>query len=600
MGTVLGVTDYSPPLRSLKFVLDEVIGLDDIFSTDRFGELDAETLHMVLEEIGRFMTEVVAPTNADGDQITTTWSEGGVVTAPDSFKKAYKQFVEAGYGAIPFDPTFGGGGFPWVTALAIQEMMTSGNMAFALCPLLTQGAIDAIEHHGSDDQKSAYLPKMMTGEWSGTMNLSEPQAGSDVGAVATKAEPVGDGSYRITGQKIWITWGEHDMADNIIHLVLARTPGAPPGTKGITMFLVPKFLLDADGNPGERNDVSCVSIEHKLGIHGSPTCVLSFGDSEGAIGWPVGDEFTGMRNMFTMMNNARLSVGLQGLSQAERSYQMGLDYAQERLQGTAVGAERGVQSPIIEHADVRRMLMTQRSWIDAMRILLYTNGAAIDRSRSLADAADRDSARELADLLIPISKSLCTDMGVELTSITIQIFGGMGFVEETGAAQFWRDSRIAPIYEGTNGIQAADLVGRKLPMRGGAVLGDLLDDFEATAGELDSIDGMAESAEALRSGIAAARDGAAWLLEHGPSDPNAMLAGSSPYLRLLGTVVCGGYMAKQAVVAAANDLTDDFYAARLASSAYFCTQVLPAVNGLLPAVKAGASPLFALTPEQFA
>ncbi len=600
MGTVLGVTDYAPPLRSLKFVLDEVIGLDDVFSTDRFGDLDAETLHMVLEEIGRFMTEVVAPTNADGDQITTTWSEGGVVTAPESFKKAYKQFVDAGYGAIPFDPTFGGGGFPWVTALAIQEMMTSGNMAFALCPLLTQGAIDAIEHHGSDDQKSAYLPKMMTGEWSGTMNLSEPQAGSDVGAVATKAEPVGDGSYRITGQKIWITWGEHDMADNIVHLVLARTPGAPPGTKGITMFLVPKFLLDADGNPGERNDVSCVSIEHKLGIHGSPTCVLSFGDHDGAIGWPVGDEFTGMRNMFTMMNNARLSVGLQGLSQAERSYQMGLDYAQERLQGTAVGAERGVQSPIIEHADVRRMLMTQRSWIDAMRILLYSNGAAIDRSRSLADAAERDSARELADLLIPISKSLCTDMGVELTSITIQIFGGMGFVEETGAAQFWRDSRIAPIYEGTNGIQAADLVGRKLSMRGGAVLGDLLDDFESTAGELDSIDGMAESAEALRSGIAAARDGAAWLLEHGPSDPNAMLAGSSPYLRLLGTVVCGGFMAKQAVVAAANDLTDDFYAARLASSAFFCTQVLPTVNGLLPAVKAGASPLFALTPEQFA
>ncbi|MEZ5377982.1 MAG: acyl-CoA dehydrogenase [Acidimicrobiales bacterium] len=595
------MTNYSPPLRSLKFVLDEVVGLESILSTDKFDGIDADTVHMVLEEIGRFMTEVIAPTNVDGDQITTKWSEGGVVTAPESFTKAYKQFVDAGYGAIPFDPTYGGGGFPWVTALAIQEMMTSGNMAFALCPLLTQGAIDAIEHHGSEEQQATYLPKMLTGEWSGTMNLSEPQAGSDVGAVVTKAEPVGDGSYRIKGQKIWITWGEHDMSDNIIHLVLARTPGAPPGTKGITMFLVPKFLLDADGNPGERNDVSCVSIEHKLGIHGSPTCVLSFGDNEGAIGWPVGDEFTGMRNMFTMMNNARLSVGLQGLSVAERSYQMGLDYAQERLQGTAVGAERGVQSPIIEHADVRRMLMTQRSWIDAMRILLYTNGAAIDLARSAEDPAAREAARERADLLIPISKSLCTDLGVELTSITIQIYGGMGFVEETGAAQFWRDSRIAPIYEGTNGIQAADLVGRKLPMRGGAVLEELLAEFDTAADELANVDGMADAAAALRQGLATARDAAAWLLENGPSDPNAMLAGSTPFLRLLGTVVCGGFMAQQAVVAAAaTDDADGFYAARLAASAFFETQILPTVEGLLPSVKAGPSQLFALSPKQFA
>ncbi len=599
------MTNYSPPLRSLRFVLDEVVGFDDVLATDRFGDVDADTLYMVLEEVGRFMTEVVAPTNVDGDQITTKWSEGGVVTPPESFQKAYKLFVDSGYGAIPFDPTFGGGGFPWVTALAIQEMMTSANMAFALCPLLTQGAIDAIEHHGSDDQKSAYLPKMMTGEWSGTMNLSEPQAGSDVGAVATKAEPVGDGSYRITGQKIWITWGEHDMSANIVHLVLARTPGAPPGTKGITMFLVPKFLLDADGNPGERNDVSCVSIEHKLGIHGSPTCVMSYGDNGGAIGWPVGDEFTGMRNMFTMMNNARLSVGLEGLALAERSYQMGLDYAQERRQGTAVGAERGVQSPIIEHPDVRRMLMTQRSWIDAMRILLYTNGAAIDRSRSLADADQREAARERADLLIPLSKSLCTDLGVELTSITIQIFGGMGFVEETGVSQLWRDSRIAPIYEGTNGIQAADLVGRKIPTRGGAVLADLLAEFDEAADALAEIDGMADSAAALRRGLATARDGATWLLENGAGDPNAMLAGSSPFLRLLGTAVCGGFMAQQAIAAAAaiaagSEDPDGFYAARIATSAFFTTQILPSVEGLLPSVKAGAAPLFALSPKQFA
>ncbi len=598
-GSLEPVTDYAPPLRSLQFVLDEVVGIDDILATDRFGHVDRDTLHLVLEEVGRFMTEVVAPTNADGDETHTRWSEGGVVTPPESFARAYTTFVQAGYGAIPFDPDFGGGGFPWVTALAIQEMMTSANMAFALCPLLTQGAIDAIEHHGSDEQKALYLPKMMTGQWSGTMNLSEPQAGSDVGAVQVKAEPVGDGSYRITGQKIWITWGEHDLSENIVHLVLARTPGAPPGTKGITMFLVPKYLPDADGNPGERNDVSCVSIEHKLGIHGSPTCVMAYGDAGGAIGWPVGDEFTGMRNMFTMMNNARLSVGLEGLALAERSYQMGLAYAQERRQGTAIGAPRGEQSPIVEHPDVRRMLMTQRAWIDAMRVLLYTNGACIDRSRSLADDADREAARELADLLIPISKALCTDVGVELTSITIQIFGGMGYVEETGAARFWRDSRIAPIYEGTNGIQAADLVGRKLPMRGGAVLSELLDSFDVAAGALDGIDGMAGFADSLRDGVGVARNAAAWLLEHGPSDPNTMLAGSSPFLRLLGTVVCGGYLAEQAIVAAAKtDDPDGFYAARLASAAFFGTQILPTAGGLLPAVTAGADPLFALTPEQ--
>ncbi len=595
------MTDYAPPLRDIRYVLDEVSGFPELLESDLFGHVDQETVHMVLSEVGRWIAEVVAPTNVDGDTIHTKWHEDGSVVTPDSFKAAYRQYVESGFGAIPFEPDFGGGGFPWVVGIAIQEMLTSANMAFALCPLLTQGAIEAFTHHGSDEQKNLFLPKMLTGEWTGTMNLSEPQAGSDVGAVATKAEPVGDGSYKITGQKIWITYGEHDMADNIVHLVLARTPGAPPGTRGITMFVVPKFLINDDGSLGERNDVTCVSIEHKLGIHGSPTCVLSYGDNGGAIGWPVGDEFTGMRNMFTMMNNARLSVGLQGLSLAERAYQDSLDYAVERKQGTARGTEKGVQSSIIDHPDVRRMLMTQRSWIDAMRLLTYNNAVAIDRSSAASDADARAEAQELADLLIPLSKSLCTDLGSELTSMAVQIFGGMGYVEETGVAQHYRDIRIGPIYEGTNGIQAADLVGRKLSMRGGGVIFDLLASFEATAKELGETEATVLFGANLTEGCATARLATEWLLEL--DDPYDALAGSAPYLRMLGTVVCGGFMARSALNAGAK-LADaagddaDFYQAKVVSAIFFGEQTLPTANGLLGAVKAGAADLFALTPDQ--
>lgn len=595
------VTAYTPPLRNLRFVLEEMAGLPDILSTEQFNHVDSDTVHMVLEEVGRFMAEVVAPTNVDGDQIGTQWSEGGVVTTPDSFKVAYSKIVEAGYAAIPFEPDFGGGGFPWVTGLAIQELMTSSNMAFSLCNLLTQGAIDAISHHADEEMKNTYLPKMLTGEWSGSMNLSEPQAGSDVGAVAAKAEPVGDGSFKIKGQKIWISYGEHDMTENIIHLVLARTPGAAPGTRGISMFVVPKFLLNDDGSLGERNDVSCVSIEHKLGIHGSPTCVLSYGDNEGAIGWLVGDEFTGMRNMFTMMNNARLSVGLQGVSVAERAYQLSLDYAQERMQGTAVGAEKGVQSPIIEHPDVRRLLMTQRSWIDALRYLIYTNGGLLDQSVAAADSDVKESSRELASLLIPLSKSLATDVANELTSLALQIFGGMGYVEETGASQHLRDIRIGAIYEGTNGIQAADLVGRKLPMRNGGVVSDLLDEFEGYATQMADHDSLARFSQCLHSAIAAARETGAWLLENG-SDKNAVLGGSTPYLRLLGTVVCGGYSAKAALasIGQVDGPEGDFYQSRLVSAIFFGEQILPQANGLVSAVTAGSESLFALSPEQLA
>jgi alkylation response protein AidB-like acyl-CoA dehydrogenase len=597
------VTDYTPPLRDIFYVLNEVVEVGHLYETESFGHVDEDTVRMVLEEVGRFMAEVVAPTNRVGDTEGAIWHPDGTVTTPDEFKAAYRQMVDAGYGAIPFDPAYGGGGFPWVAAISIQEMLTSANMAFSLWALLTQGAIDAFVHHGSDEQKAMYLPKMLTGEWTGTMNLTESEAGSDVGALTSKAEPVGDGSWKIRGQKIFISYGEQDLSDNIIHLVLARTPDSPPGTRGISMFVVPKFLVNDDGSLGDRNDVTCVSIEHKLGIHGSPTCVLAYGENDGAIGWLVGEEGDGMRNMFTMMNNARLSVGLEGLALSERAYQQALQYTQDRTQGTAFGAEKGVSSPIIDHADVRRMLMTQRSWIDAMRCLIYTNAAELDR----ASAASGDEARghqELADLFIPLSKGLCTDLGNELTSLALQIQGGMGYVEETGAAQHYRDARIAPIYEGTNGIQAADLVGRKLPMRGGGVVTDQLDAFLATAIELGRSEVLAQFGKNLESAVSAAREASAWLLEHGAVDPNNALAGATPYLRMLGTVVCGGLLGKSALVALAASEAGgadvDFYRAKLMSAKFFGEQILPSADALLGAITAGPDDLFALTAEQLA
>jgi len=595
------VTAYTPPLRDIRYVLDHVTDFHDLLETELFDHVDAETVYMVLSEAGRWISDVVAPTNIEGDQIGAQFQADGTVAMPPSFHTAYQQYVQSGFGSIPFDPDFGGGGFPWVVGLAIQEMLTSANMAFSLCPLLTQGAIDALLHHGSSEQQAMYLSKMLSGEWTGTMNLSEPQAGSDVGAVATKAEPVGDGSYLLVGQKIWISYGEHDLAENIIHLVLARTPNAPPGTRGITMFLVPKFLVNDDGSLGQRNEITCVSIEHKLGIHASPTCVLAFGDNAGAVGWPVGDEFTGMRNMFTMMNSARLSVGLQGLALAERAYQQALDYAVERKQGTAVGGAKGVQSSIIDHADVRRMLMTQRSWIDAMRLLTYTNAVAIDRARSASDQEEGQAAQELADLLIPLSKALCTDLGNELTSLAVQIHGGMGYVEETGILQHMRDVRIGTIYEGTNGIQAADLVGRKLPMRGGGVIFDLLSEYEAVAAELLSHEATDLFGQNLTAACGSARTATQWLLDNGLPEVNNALAAATPYLRLLGTVVCGGLMARSALAALALGEQDpEFYEAKLVSARFFGEQILPTATGLVGAVTAGAGDLFALSAEQLA
>ncbi|HUF98473.1 MAG TPA: acyl-CoA dehydrogenase [Ilumatobacter sp.] len=602
------MSNYTPPLLDIRFVMDRVAELGDIVSTERFSHVDAGTIHDVLAEVGRLMAEVVAPTNRDGDLIGAQWQPDGSVVTPPSFKGAYAKWVESGFNAMPFDPDFGGADFPWISAIAVQELFTSANMALSLCPLLTQGAIDAIHAHGSDEQKAAYLPKMLTGEWTGTMNLTEPQAGSDVGAVATKAEPDadasakwGEGAHRITGQKIFITYGEQDLTENILHLVLARTPGSPPGTKGISMFLVPKFLVNADGSIGERNTATCVSIEHKLGIHGSPTCVMSY---ENAIGWLVGGEHEGMRNMFTMMNNARLSVGLQGLSISDRSYQLALQYAQDRQQGRAIGAAAGVSSPIIDHPDVRRMLMTMRAWIDGMRCLVYTNAAALDRAEASVDPDERRTWKELADLLIPMSKGLCTDVANEVTSLGVQIHGGMGYVEETGAAQHYRDARIAAIYEGTNGIQAADLVGRKLGMRGGGVLADLLAEFEQRANELAKVDSLAGFADRLNEAIAVSREASLHMGSVAATDPASLLAGSVPYLRLIGTTVCAGLLAKAALVATellgTGEYPDEFLSAKIATARFFGEQIVPTVLGLLPVITANSDALFELTAEQLA
>jgi alkylation response protein AidB-like acyl-CoA dehydrogenase len=480
-------------------------------------------------------------------------------------------------------------------------MLAASNMAFSLLPMLTQGAIEAVLLHGSDELRGKFLEKLITAEWSGTMVLTEPQAGSDLGVVRTRAVPQDDGTYRITGQKIFISWGDHDLAENVIHLVLARTPDGKPGTKGLSMFLVPKVLVNDDGSLGDTNEVSVVSLEHKLGIHASPTCVLAFGDDEGSVGYLVGEKFEGMKNMFTMMNSARLSVGLQGLAISERAYQDALQYAQERKQGRAIGAQPGEHSLIIDHPDVRRMLMTQRAYIEAMRSLLYTNAEAMDIALNHPDEDRRQEAAELADLLTPLSKAWSTDLGVELTSLVIQVYGGMGYIEETGVAQHFRDARIAPIYEGTNGIQAMDLVGRKLPMRGGEVVRGFIGRMASIDADLAAAgDDLASIKSGMTDAIAALSDATMWLAERGVENINDALAAATPYLRMFSTVTGGWFMARQALAAHAalnnGAAGDEFLQAKVVTARFYAEQLLPQAAGLLGAVKGGADVLFEIEP----
>ena len=578
------MTVYKAPLADIEYVLNRHCDLADIMSLPRFADVDISMVPDVLSEAARFFEEKFAPLNVVGDTEGSVRNDDGTVTTPKGFKEAYKAYVDAGWGALPFDAGFGGGGFPWLVTIAVQEMMNSANMALAMAPLLTQGAIDAINHHGSEEQKMTYLPKMITGEWTGTMNLTEPDAGSDVGAVRTKAVKQADGTYLITGTKIYITFGNHDMADNIIHLVLARTPDAPPGTKGISCFIVPDRFVNDDGSLGAKNDVTCVSIEHKMGIKASPTCVLSYGDNGGAVGYLIGEENHGMAYMFTMMNQARLLVGMEGLGLAERAYQQALEWSIERKQGRAPGAPAGASSPIVDHPDVKRMLATMKATIEAIRRLLYWNAACLDVAEHHPDADEREKAADMAALLTPLSKGWGTDMGVELTGMAVQIHGGMGFIEETGAAQHYRDARITTIYEGTNGIQAMDLVGRKLGMKQGAVLMGLLADMRALDLSLARHSELAGVRSALSQALDTTERTTRWLLEHA-QNPLDVLSGATPYLRLLSTVTGGYLMAQSGVIALeAVDLDSATREARVATSRFFCEQLLPAVHGLEAAV----------------
>ena len=594
------MSEYSPPLDDMKFALKEVVDVESLSELPAFNEVGLEALDSLLDEASRFFNEVISPTNRTGDLEGSVLKNDGSVSTPTGFREAYAQYVDAGWGAISFDPEYGGGGFPWLVGIAITEMLTAANMALSLNPMLTQGSIHALSAHGSQEQKLAWLPKLITGEWAGTMNLTEPQAGSDVGALTTKAEVQDDGTYKITGQKIYITWGEHDLTENIIHLVLARTPDAPPGTKGISLFIVPKFVVNDDGSIGQENDIKCLSIEHKLGIHASPTCVLQFGDNCGATGYIVGEENSGMRYMFTMMNQARLAVGLEGLAVADRAYQQALDYALERMQGRRADTPKGESVPIIDHPDVRRMLMTMKAYIEAMRCMIYLNAKSIDIAHHHPDQDERTRGSELTDLLTPLSKSWCTDLGNELTSLGIQIHGGMGFVEETGAAQHYRDIRIAGIYEGTNGIQAIDLVGRKLSMRKGDVVRELLLEINETASELHSADleGIGRPLEDAVQDMQAATE---WLIENGGASTDDGLAGATPYLRMFGTTVGGWLLAKSALQAKKQiDEGNDsaFLHAKIETATFFAEQLLPQVSGLLPAAVSGAHSLYAIKPER--
>jgi len=586
---------YRPPLDDIRFSLAHEVPLTRLTAEPALAVADPDTVAGLLEEAGRFAAEVIAPTDRVGDREGARLVDGGVVL-PEAFRTAYAQYVASGWGAVQHPEAFGGGGFPLLVATAVKELITTANMAFSLGPLLTTGAVHLLTHHGSEEQRARWLPRMVTGEWTGTMNLTEPQAGSDLGAVTARAEPVGDGSYRVFGQKIYITYGDHDLAEQVVQLVLARLPDAPPGTKGISLFIVPKRMVGPDGAPGEANDVRVVSIEHKLGIHASPTCVMAYGEGgDGAWAELVGDPHDGMRQMFTMMNDARLGVGLQGLAVAERAVQRAEAYARERTQGRAVGTPPGTQSPIVAHPDVRRTLLEARAQIDAMRALCYANAHALDLAQHAGDADERARQQALADLLTPLSKAWCTDLGVELTSEALQVFGGMGYVEETGVAQQFRDARIAPIYEGTNGIQAIDLVGRKLPMEDGGLVARVLDGLLA---ELDGApDAVAELVPPVVAAADLARDLAAELLAM-RDDPRDALAGATPYLRVLATVIATALVVRGLVAAerarAAGEAVDaGLLAARTARARVLVRRVLPRVHGLAAAVRAGAADLYA-------
>ncbi|MGZ5382390.1 MAG: acyl-CoA dehydrogenase C-terminal domain-containing protein [Acidimicrobiia bacterium] len=597
------MTVYSPPLKDLRFVLHHLIGLEALAALPGYEHVEADFVDAVLEEAGKFLTDVWFPLNRSGD-VEGSHLRDGVVVTPKGFKEAFHRMVEGGWLGIPFPEQYGGGHMPATIVTAIGEMINATNTSLAMAPGLTQGAVDALLEHGSEEMKETYVRRLIAGEWAGTMCLTEPQAGSDVGALTTKATPADDGTWRVKGTKIFISWGDHDLTENIIHLVLARTPDSPPGTKGISLFVVPKYLVNEDGSLGACNDIQTVSLEHKMGIKASPTAVLSFGDQgEGSIGYLVGEERQGMRYMFTMMNNARVAVGLAGVSIAEIAYQNALAYAQERVQGRPIGTSPEEVTPIIGHANVRRMLMTMKAQVEAMRALLLENAYAMDMARSHPDDETRYRYSLYADLLTPVSKAWATDLGNEVASMAIQVYGGMGYIEESGMPQFYRDARILSIYEGTNGIQALDLIGRKLPAGGGAAIMGFIGNMKAIDADLAKAgERFGSMRTLLADGVTALEQATGWLAMNGMQDPNQAAAGATQYLNMLGTVAGGFFLAKSALAASrlleAGNADREFLEAKIATARFYAEQLLPLGTALLGPVTAGKENLFAIDPDQ--
>ena len=575
------MADYRAPVREQLFVLEAVAELADLAALPGFEDAGPEMAGHILAESARLAEQGFAPLNAVGDRQGARFADGKVML-PEGFAQAYRDYAAAGWNGLSADPAHGGQGLPFALSVAVQEQFTAANMALALCPMLTLSAIEAMQAHATPDLQALYLDKLISGEWTGTMLLTEPQAGSDVGALRTAATPAGDGTWHLRGQKIFITWGEHDVADNIVHFILARLPDAPAGSKGISLFLVPKYLPDADGRPGARNGVQCVSIEHKMGIHASPTCTMIFGEEAPCVGWLIGKPHGGLAAMFTMMNHARINVGNQGVAIAERAMQDARAYAVERVQS----------GPIIGHPDVRRMLMTMRALTQAARAIVYANAAAVDRAHKAPEAGQRAFWKRRADLLTPISKAWSTDVGIAVTSLTIQVHGGAGYIEETGVARHYRDARIAAIYEGTNGIQAMDLAGRKLRLDNGAAMAELeVEIAEEIAGWADS-----DAREAMAGALAQLARARAAMLAH---DAPGLGAAASPFLALCGAVVGGWLLGRQAAraaaMAAAGEGDPDFLAAKRAVATFFLTQQLPLALAGLAAIEAPADQL--MVPE---
>ncbi len=592
---------FATPVRDMRFALDQMAGLPALIRSGAYPELSSDMVDAILAEAAKFCDTVIAPLNRGSDRAPSRLENGVVRTSP-GFKEAYRQYVDGGWNSLAFPEEWGGQGLPSTLANALVDALNGASMSFAIGTTLTTGAVKAILHAGTDWQKRTYLPKMVAGAWTGTMNLTEPQSGSDLSGLRTKAEPLGDGRYKISGQKIFITYGDHDMTDNIVHLVLARLPNAPEGTAGISMFIVPKFHVNADGSIGARNDAHCIKLEEKMGLHGSPTTVMVFGERGECYGTLLGEENKGLRNMFVMMNAARLDVGLQGVGVAEAAFQRALAYAQERRQGRAAGVKSGSMIPIYEHADVRRMLYSMKSLVEASRAICYANAVAYDLARHAPDEKQRTKAKALEELLTPISKGWSTDRANDVASLGVQVHGGMGYIEETGAAQHLRDARIAAIYEGTNGIQAMDLVGRKLQGDGGAAINAYIRDVReeamiAKAGKREDLKiigaRLLDAADALKASTG-------WLIEAAKADQEHVLAGATPYLRQFGNVAGGYYLTRGALAAAlaANEKDADkvYLNGRIAIARYFADNFLTEATGLTSAVTTGAGPLARIDP----